>query len=118
MQTKTRFNTLWEFYPYYLTEHAHPVCREFHFVGTLGFFILLVCAVILSQWSLLLLLPVCGYGFAWAGHFFFEKNKPATFTYPLYSLLSDFVMFYHILLDQLPKRLQAAQRSGRSEYMS
>lgn len=54
-----------------------------------------------GKWLLLLALPVFGYGFAWVGHFFFEKNRPATFTHPLYSLIGDFVMFRDILLGKI-----------------
>lgn len=57
------------------------------------------------------IIPLCGYGFAWVGHFFFEKNKPATFQYPFYSLASDFVMFWHILSGQLPKKMKDAEIS-------
>jgi hypothetical protein len=110
MAAEKKYKTFWSFYPYYLTEHSDPVCRELHFTGTVGFFLLLFSAFIFQKWWLLALLPVCGYGFAWAGHFFFEKNKPATFQYPLYSLGSDFMMFYHILTDQLPEKLEAAQK--------
>ena len=58
----------------------------------------------------MLLIPFCGYGFAWVGHFFIEKNRPATFTYPLYSLGSDFVMFWHMLTGQIGKKLEAARK--------
>ncbi|EJT84084.1 hypothetical protein PPS11_26429 [Pseudomonas putida S11] len=54
-----------------------------------------------GKWLLLLALPVFGYGFAWVGHFFFERNRPATFTHPLYSLIGDFVMFRDILLGKI-----------------
>ena len=82
-----RFNSFREFYPYYLSEHRNRVCRRLHVVGS-GLIVLLVGAVLarlLSPWWLLAV-PVLGYGFAWVGHFVFEKNRPATFTYPLWSL--------------------------------
>jgi hypothetical protein len=113
MTDDKQFNTFWSFYPYYLTEHSDATCREMHFTGTLGFFLLLIAAIVFQKWWLLVLLPVCGYGFAWIGHFVFEKNKPATFRYPLYSLGSDFVMFYHILTDQLPQKLEEAKKTIR-----
>jgi hypothetical protein len=56
------------------------------------------------------LIPVVGYSFAWVGHFFFEKNKPATFVYPFYSLGSDFVMFWHILTGQINKKIEEAEK--------
>lgn len=91
------YKSLKEFYPYYLTEHRNTICRTLHFVGTSLLFIVMLTSVYLSKYSLLWLLPVVGYGFAWMGHFFFEKNKPATFQYPLYSLASDFMLFWDLL---------------------
>lgn len=87
-----------EFYPFYLSEHKNATSRKLHFTGTALFFILLIYAIATRQFVLLWLLPVLGYGFAWTGHFFFEKNKPATFQYPLYSLISDFRLFFELLL--------------------
>lgn len=106
-----KYKTFWTFYPYYLTEHADPVCRAFHFFGTFLVFVLLFAAIFLQKWILLAWIPVAGYGFAWAGHAFFEKNKPATFTYPLWSLGSDFVMFWHILTFQIDKKLAEAKQT-------
>ena len=92
-----------DFYPYYLGEHAHPVCRRLHFVGsTLVLTVIaLVAFGVLSPWALLAL-PLIGYGFAWVGHFFFEKNRPATFTHPFYSFLGDWVMFRDMLTGRIP----------------
>lgn len=99
--SEQRFNTFAEFYPFYLGEHENSTCRRLHFVGS-SLIIALVCFVIYSQqWVMLWLLPVLGYGFAWVGHFFFEHNKPATFTYPLYSFLGDWVMFKDILTGKI-----------------
>ena len=92
-----RYSTLQEFYPYYLSEHQHPVCRALHFTGTLLLFVILGVAFFTGEWNLLWVLPFVGYGFAWAGHFFFEKNKPAKFQYPFFSLASDFLMFRDLL---------------------
>ncbi|MGB8705663.1 MAG: DUF962 domain-containing protein [Gillisia sp.] len=86
-----------EFYRFYLTEHSNPVSRKLHFIGTLLVFLLLFMAVISGwdwQW---IFVPLVGYGFAWIGHAFFEKNKPATFKYPFWSLFSDFRLFFEIL---------------------
>ena len=95
------FQSFAEFYPYYLQEHGNPTCRRLHFVGT--FLVLSIIASVLagaSAW-LLLTLPVVGYGFAWVGHYGFEKNRPATFNYPFYSLTGDFVMFKDILTGRI-----------------
>lgn len=97
MADDRKYNSLKEFYPYYLTEHQNTVCRTLHFIGTSLLFVLIGFAVYLSNYSLLWFLPVIGYSFAWVGHFFFEKNKPATFQYPFYSLASDFLMFWDLL---------------------
>ncbi|MEM7626821.1 MAG: DUF962 domain-containing protein [Planctomycetota bacterium] len=91
-----RFENFKDFYAFYLTEHACPRCRLMHFVGT-AIVIALTTTAIITHWWLLLLLPVFGYGFAWAGHLIFERNRPATFNNPFYSLAGDFVMFFDIL---------------------
>ncbi len=90
-----------DFYPFYLSQHQHPMCRRLHFIGSCA--VLLSAMVILGarRWDLIWLLPVLGYGFAWAGHCFFEKNRPATFQYPLYSLMGDWVMFGEILFGRI-----------------
>ena len=91
-QTHERFNSFAEFYPFYLQEHSNDICRRLHYVGSLLVLSILGYAIATQQWALLWLLPVAGYGFAWVGHFVFEKNRPATFQYPLYSFLGDWVM--------------------------
>ncbi len=92
-----------EFWPFYLQEHSHPLNRRFHFVGTFLVHLVLLYAVASKTWTALWLLPVIGYGFAWVGHFFIEKNKPATFKHPLWSLIGDFKMFYSMCAGQLWK---------------
>ncbi|OHC30245.1 MAG: hypothetical protein A2Y50_05015 [Pseudomonadales bacterium RIFCSPLOWO2_12_59_9] len=96
-----RFNSFAEFYPYYLQEHSNDICRRLHYVGSLLVLGILGYAVSQQQWALLWLMPVAGYGFAWVGHFVFEKNKPATFKYPLYSLLGDWVMLKDALTGRI-----------------
>ncbi|NYZ61616.1 DUF962 domain-containing protein [Luteimonas deserti] len=96
-----RFASFREFYPFYLSEHAHPVSRRLHFVGSCGVLVLLgVTAWQRDPWWLLGALA-CGYGFAWVGHFAFEKNRPATFRHPVYSFLGDWVMFKDILVGRI-----------------
>ncbi len=90
------------FYPYYLNEHRNPICRRLHFVGSSLVLLVLGLAVFSARWQLLWLLPLIGYGLAWLGHFLFEKNRPATFRHPLYSLLGDWLMFWQILTRRLP----------------
>ena len=97
MESPRRFDNFAQFYPYYLNEHANPACRRLHFIGTTLVIALLAYALGSGNWLLLLAVPVAGYGFAWVGHFFFEKNRPATFQHPFYSLLGDFVMYRDML---------------------
>jgi hypothetical protein len=91
------FKTFSDFYPFYLKEHSHLMSRRLHFLGTCGVIALLILFFFTGNLILLALLPICGYGFAWAGHFIFEKNRPATFKHPFYSLAGDFRMFWDIL---------------------
>lgn len=89
-----------EFYPFYLSEHANRTCRELHFVGsTLALFFIGTTLLTANLWWLLAAL-VSGYGFAWIGHFVFEKNRPATFKHPLYSFMGDWVMYWQMLTGQ------------------
>ena len=91
-ETHERFNSFAEFYPFYLQEHSNDISRRLHYVGSLLVLCVLAYALGTQQWLWLLSIPLIGYGFAWIGHFVFEKNRPATFQYPLYSLLGDWVM--------------------------
>ena len=101
MNSTAQFRSFAEFYPYYLGEHNNPTCRRLHFVGTSLVIALLAYTIGSGKWLLLLAVPLFGYGFAWVGHFFFEKNRPATFEHPLYSLIGDFAMFRDILLGRI-----------------
>jgi hypothetical protein len=96
-----KYKSFEEFYPFYLSEHSNRTCRRLHFVGSALVLIVFGYSVLTPNWLALAALPVLGYGFAWAGHFFFEKNRPATFTYPLYSFIGDWVMFKNILSGKL-----------------
>ncbi len=108
MAEERRFKTYEEFWPYYVAEHRDPTSRRLHFVGTtlvMGIGVAGFAAPIL--WAAM---PVAGYGFAWVGHFFFEKNRPATFTYPAWSLRADFRMWRKIVLGQMDEELARADR--------
>ena len=94
----TRFS---DFYPFYLGEHRNLICRRLHFVGSTLVLVTLAWVLGTQRWDELILLPLFGYGFAWVGHFFFEKNRPATFTHPLYSFMGDWVMYRDILTRKL-----------------
>lgn len=101
MSDQQAFRNFEEFYPYYLEEHSDITCRRLHFIGSL--LVLVVAGWAIASGSLIWLLavPVIGYGFAWVGHFKFEKNRPATFKYPLYSLMGDWVMFRDMLIGRI-----------------
>jgi hypothetical protein len=92
-----RYASFREFYPFYLSEHSHRVCRRLHFAGSLLVIAVVLGAIAARDARWLWLAPLVGYGFAWTGHFFFEKNRPATFKHPLYSLAGDWVMFWDIV---------------------
>jgi hypothetical protein len=99
-----------DFYPFYLTQHAHKTNRALHFIGTSLVIFIVLASIFTKQYHLGFFIPLFGYGFAWVGHFFFEKNKPATFIYPIWSLFSDFLMFYHIITGQIVKKMELSKK--------
>lgn len=107
------YKTLAEFWPFYLGEHAHPVNRWLHAIGSLGVLGLVAATVATRQPLLLLAGPVVGYGFAWVGHFFVEKNRPASFKYPLKSFISDWRLLYVTLTFQAAAEVEALRAQGR-----
>ena len=96
-----RFASFREFYPYYLSEHRHPACRRLHFAGSTLVLLVVAVAIASGEARWLWLAPLAGYGFAWIGHFAFEKNRPATFRHPFYSLAGDWVMYWQVLRGRL-----------------
>jgi hypothetical protein len=93
----TRFSSFAEFYPYYLSEHGDRVSRRLHFLGTTLAILVVAYALTTRHWTALIFVPIVGYGFAWIGHYRFEKNRPATFKHPLYSLMGDVRLWFDIL---------------------
>jgi hypothetical protein len=108
-------NTFAEFWPFYVREHSRPLTRGLHYIGTTGVIASVLAAVTVGPLKLLALAPLFGYGFAWAGHFFVEHNRPATFKHPLWSLAADFVMYGKMLRGQMAqeaRRCAAGSRPG------
>jgi hypothetical protein len=97
----TRISSFAEFYPFYLTQHANRICRRTHFIGsTLALASIAMFVHSANLWWIVVAL-VMGYGGAWIGHFVFEKNRPASFVQPLYSLRADWVMYWQMLTGKL-----------------
>ena len=100
--------TFAEFWPYYLQAHAKPQTRYFHYVGTSLVIAIAIFAAITQRWHWLIAMPIAGYFFAWVSHAFVEHNRPATFTHPLWSLISDFRMFFLWVSGRLGPELEKA----------
>lgn len=99
--------TFKEFWPYYLNQHSLPITRSWHYAGTSLAIVILIAAISTANWVWILGAFVSGYFFAWVSHGVFEKNKPATFTYPLWSLFSDFKMLFCFVTEQMGRELEA-----------
>lgn len=102
MGLEKQYKTFGDFYPFYLSQHLNSTCRILHFVGSTIVLAVVAIAFITGNAWWFVAAPIAGYGFAWVGHFFFEKNRPATFTYPLYSFIGDWVMYGQLLTGRIP----------------
>ncbi|HVS20411.1 MAG TPA: DUF962 domain-containing protein [Pyrinomonadaceae bacterium] len=96
-----QFNSLADFWPHYLGEHSKPATRLQHGVGTIIALALVIALVVIGKWWLFPLALVPGYAFAWAAHFFIERNRPATFTHPLWSFMGDWKMLALMLTGRM-----------------
>lgn len=103
-----RYTTFAAFWPFYLREHSRPATRALHYLGTTLVVAVAAYALATGRWGWLAAMPVAGYVFAWLAHFGVEKNRPATFTYPLWSLLADFRMWWLWLTGRLGPELRKA----------
>lgn len=96
-----RYTSFRAFYAFYLTEHSNRTCRQLHFLGSSLVLLCVILACVTGQLTYLIAAPICGYGFAWAGHFLFEKNRPASFKQPLFSFMGDWVMYWQLITGQI-----------------
>jgi hypothetical protein len=103
-----KYQSFAEFWPFYLREHARPRTRAFHYIGTSLVILIAAAAAASGNWWLLIAMPIAGYGFAWASHAAIERNRPATFTYPSWSLRADFLMWWLWLTGRIGPELEAA----------
>ena len=100
--TLASIQTFAEFYPFYLGEHRNRTCRRLHFLGSSLALACLGTLLVTGAWGWLLAGLLCGYGFAWIGHFVFEKNRPASFRRPLWSFMGDWRMYFEIWTGRIP----------------
>ena len=92
-----KYTNFKDFYPCYISEHSHKTTKLLHFIGTTFSLYFLLNFFLSFEIKFIFYSLISGYGFAWVAHFFIEKNKPATFTYPFYSFIADHVMYIEII---------------------
>lgn len=97
LEERKKFASFADFYPFYLSEHSNRICRKLHFAGSTLVLLSVLMLIVTGNFWWLLAALVSGYGFAWIGHFVFEKNRPATFKHPFYSFMGDWVMYWQML---------------------
>jgi hypothetical protein len=102
------YNSFAEFWPHYVSEHSHPGTRFLHLIGTTIAIALIVFFIMVGKWWLFPLALIPGYGAAWIGHFFVEKNKPATFQHPLWSFMGDYKMIWMMLTGRIGAEVERA----------
>jgi hypothetical protein len=114
--SEERIQSFEEFWPFYLREHSNPLCRALHYAGTTAALGTVAAAAITLNPAWLLATPIVGYGPAWIGHFFIEKNKPASFKYPVWSFMGDFKMLACFLRGRIDEELAKAQAQVREHH--
>lgn len=103
-----RFESFEEFWPFYVGQHRRPWTRRLHFAGTAGGAVILLAAILLRRPALTAAAPIFAYGLAWYSHFAIEKNRPATFSHPLWSLRGDFRMFARMIAGRMDDEIARA----------
>jgi hypothetical protein len=99
-----------EFWDFYVQEHSQPLNRTLHFIGTSLAVLLLTFFIWRGVWFYFLVCLIVGYGFSWVGHFFIEKNKPASFQYPFWSFISDYKMLFFMVLGKMKGEVERVKR--------
>jgi len=120
MSDDDRIETFEEFWDYYVGEHAAKLTRVLHFIGTTAAMSLLAGGLLTRRRWMLLLAPIAGYGPAWISHFFIEKNRPATFKYPVWSLQADLVMWWKMVTFTMEAEVErvAQKRTAAKEVVA
>lgn len=107
------YSSFAEFWPHYVSEHSRPGTRLLHLIGTTVAIAVIVYFIAVGRWWLFPLALIPGYGAAWIGHFFVEKNKPATFQHPLWSFMGDYKMIWMMLTGRIGAEVQRANAAKR-----
>ena len=107
-----RIATYAEFWPFYVREHSKRLTRVLHFAGTSIGIVLLVWSIASGRWFFFPLFFVVGYAFAWFAHFVVERNRPATFRYPLWSFISDFRMMWFMITGRMNGEVERVRQSA------
>ncbi len=110
--SKLRFTNYREFWPYYVGEHRQPLCRAIHYVAALASLACVVWAVLALDWRPLVLAPAFAYGLAWIGHFFVERNRPATWGWVRWSLMAEYQMLFLALIGRMHKEVAKLHGEG------
>ena len=108
--SERRYKSFTEFWPFYVSEHSRPATRVLHLIGTAGAIALMIYVIAMSKWYLLFICLVPGYGGAWLGHFLVEKNRPATFKYPLWSFMGDYKMIALMFSGRMEEEIHRLRR--------
>ena len=115
MASDDRLTSFAEFWPYYVREHSRPGTRALHFVGSSAGAVCLLAALVIGRWWLVLVGLAVGYGLAWVSHFGIERNRPATFRYPLWSFAADWRMWALTLGGRMGEEVKRAAQASPAD---